>query len=320
MSFLQVLLFYQAFDNSGKKSAAGTAGLVNLIPHLSDLDFKDNGKLSVNLNSVLELTSNSDQNGETFVDDDGVLPHAFPQIVTLVESGPNSGIFESFDSSDQSTIMIASDAPRGQIGSIEYNEESVSVLTGSSSASVSLQKPDLKIGGTSTTLNPGTEIPIILVDPDQNINTGSEDDLDVFRNTSLVPTLKIGNPITLKDSSNVKFYSNSVDPLTGGTSVVSSTLDDKSERLFVDASSLGVSDFEKFSLNLGISASKLQSILIDNSDQLGTNWLNFDLRSFQKNYDVNDFQIRKSCFILIAFLICLRSPLLILEICLLKDF
>ena len=287
--FLQLLHFYQAFDNSGQKSAADTSGLVNLIPHLSDLDFKDNGKLSVDLNSVLELTSNSDQDDKTFVDDDGVLPHAFPQIVTLVERGPNSGIFESFDSSDQSTITIASNAPRGQIGSIEYNDESVSVLTGSSSASVSLQKPDLKIGGTSTTLTSGTEIPIILVDPDQNINTGSEDDLDVFRNTSLIPTLKIGNPVTLKDSSNVKFYSTSIDPLAGGTSVVSSILDDKSERLFVDANSLGASNFEKVSLNLGISASQLQSILIDNSNQLGTNWLNFDLRSFQNNYDVNDF-------------------------------
>ena len=183
------------------------------------------------------------------------------QIVTLVERGPNSGIFESFDSSDQSTITIASDAPRGQIGSIEYNEESVSILTGSSSASVSLQEPDLKIGGTSTTLNPGNDIPIILVDPDQNINTGSEDDLDVFRDTSLIPTLKIGNPITLKDSSNVKFYSTSLDPLSGGTGVVSSTPDDKSERLFVDGSSVTLSSFEKISLNLGVSASKLQSAL-----------------------------------------------------------
>ena len=281
--------FYQAFDNSGRKSAAETVGLVNLIPHLSDLDFKDNGKLSVSLNSVVELKSNSDQDDETFVDD-GVLPsNDFPQIVTLVERGPNSGIFESFDSSDQSTITIASNAPRGQIGSIEYNDESVSILTGPSSASVSLQKPDLKIGGTSTTLKSGTEIPIILVDPDQNLNTGSEDDLDVFRSTSLIPTLKIGNPITLKDSSNVKFYATSIDPLTGGTSVISSTLDEKSERLFIDAGSLGASNFEKISLNLGMPASQLQSILIDNSDQLGTNWLNFDLRSFQKNYDMNDF-------------------------------
>ncbi|NIM25736.1 MAG: peptidase, partial [Nitrosopumilaceae archaeon] len=49
--------------------------------------------------------------------------------------------------------------------------------------------------------------------------------------------------------------------------------------------------FEKISFNLGISASKLQSILIDstNSNSIGTNWLNYDLQSFEKELGISDF-------------------------------
>ena len=279
--------FYQAFDNSGRKSAAGTNGLVNLIPHLSDLGFENNGILSIDLNSVIELKPNSNQDDDDSVDDGG--SNSFNQIVTLVEKGPNSGIFESFDSGDESTIGILSDASRGQAGSVEYNDESISILTGFSTGSVNLQEPDLQIGGSSTTINPGTKIPVILVDPDQNFNSGSQDDLDIFRDTSLIPTLKIGNPITLKSSSDVKFYSSSTDPLNGGNNAISSIRDEKSERLFIDTSSLGINNFEKISLNLGVSSSQLKSLLINDSNQLGTNWVNYDLRSFQRDFDVNDF-------------------------------
>ena len=40
--------------------------------------------------------------------------------------------------SDQSTLGILDDAPRGQTGTITYDKKSISVLTGSSSASVSV--------------------------------------------------------------------------------------------------------------------------------------------------------------------------------------
>jgi len=67
--------------------------------------------------------------------------------------------------------------------------------------------------------------------------------------------------------------------------------DRKSDRLIIDTSNVSNGKFEKISFNLGISASKLQSILIDSSkpNSLGTNWLNFDLQSFSKDYGINDF-------------------------------
>ena len=128
-------VFYQVFDESGSNSANGTSGLVDLVPHLSNIGFEDNGKISINQNSVLELQSNDEQ-PSTSVSDGTV---TYSEIITLVEDGPNSGIFDTGDDNDQSTLGILNDAPRGQAGSITYDKKSISVLTGSSSANVSHQ-------------------------------------------------------------------------------------------------------------------------------------------------------------------------------------
>ena len=282
-----IATFYQAFDNNGQSSADGTLGLVNLVPELSDIGFENNGILSMDLNSVIELRSNSNQNDQTSIDDGSPPFDDFSRIVTLVERGPNSGIFESFDFNDKSTLGIDSEASRGRTGTITYNDDSISVLTGFSTASVSLQEKELTIAKGSALLSPGTEYSINLVDPDQNINSGSQDDLDAFRDTSLLPTIKIGNPVTLAHSSNLVFYPNSNNFLAG-ENVNISKLDPNSERLFVDTTKNSPSGtiFKQISLNLGLTSSELRSILIDNSNSsdMGTNWINYDLRSFEQDF------------------------------------
>ncbi|MGY5150627.1 MAG: peptidase [Candidatus Nitrosopumilus sp. bin_68KS] len=279
--------FYQAFDNSGTNSANGGLGLVDLVPSLSSLGFENNGKLSIDLGNIMELRTNNDQPSSS-VNNGGA--NTFSEIVTLVEQQPNSGIFESFDSNDQSVIGILANAPRGQTGKISYNDEFLSVLTGSLTASVSLDDtPTLTIGNNNA-LRPGTEYPVILKDPDQNLNTGANDDLDVFRETAIIPTIIIGNPLTLGNANNAKFHSTSP-TLTGGTSVTSSVPDSNSDRLIIDTTTLGITSFDMFSINLGVSASTLASILLDDSksNTSGTNWINYDLRSFEKELDVSDF-------------------------------
>jgi len=280
--------FYQAYDNTGSSSANGGAGLVNLVPNLSTLGFEDNGKLSVNLGTVIELKSNEEQ-PNTNVSDGS---QTFSEILTLVEVGPNSGIFDNADFNDQSTLGILDNAPRGQTGSIEYNKKSISVLTGFSTATFSLSNPTLTIGDGYQSLKPGTKFSVVLVDPDQNFNSGSRDDLDAFRDSSLLPTLKIGNPITLENAFDVDFFTLSADDLLiDGDRANSSVSDPNSARLIIDTSIVTNGDFEKISLNLGISASELQSLFIDtslsNSD--GTNWLNYDLRSFANDLGISDF-------------------------------
>ncbi|MFB5647057.1 MAG: peptidase, partial [Candidatus Nitrosomaritimum yanchengensis] len=236
-------VFYQAFDNNGQNAANGNAGLVNLKPYLSSLGFEENGILSMDLGNIIELVGNSEQDDNTSVTDGS---NSFSQIVTIVENGPSSGIFDNGDDNDQSTIKILSNAPRGETGRIEYNDQSVSILSGFSTASVSFE-PTLEIGSGST-LRPGTEFPVILEDKDQNINSGARDDLDNFRESAIIPTLELGNPITLESASNVKFYTSSNDNLSSfGTFVDSSVPDRNSDRLLIDTSKIGSGNFEKIS-------------------------------------------------------------------------
>ena len=274
-------VFYQAFDNSGNNAANGDTGLVNLSPFLSRLGFEENGIVSMELGKIMELKTNSEQ--KESVIGDGT--NSFGNIITLVEEGPQSGIFDTADDNDSSTIKILNNAPRGETGKIEYNGKTISVLTGFSTASVSFDEPSIKIGDGSS-LRPGTEFSVILQDIDQNINSGSRDHLDVFRETAIIPTLVIGRPITLENTSDVIFYTDSGD--STGKSISSSVPDKNSDRLVLDTTQSGANgQFEKISFNLGISASKLKSVLIDNSNlnEIGTNWLNYDLRSFENDLE-----------------------------------
>jgi len=284
-----ISVFYQAYDNSGRSSANGGAGLVDLNPFLSNLGFEDNGILSIGLGNIMELKPNDEQPDESVNNGAG---KTFSNIVTLVEEGPYSGIFDSGDDSDQSTLGILNDAPRGLTGIIDYNDQPISVLTGFTTASVSLDEPTLTIGDRINLLRPGTEVPIILFDPDQNVNSAADDDLDAFRDSSIIPTLKIGNPVTLENSNNVQFFSDSTDNLAiDGDGASSSIIDRSSKRLFIDTSTVANGQFEKISLTLGISASELNEILIDTSisNTFGTNWLNYDLRSFANDLGISDF-------------------------------
>src|SRR3972149_7478727 len=229
--------FYQAFTESGSDSGNNTPGLINLVPHLSSLDFVDNGKLTLNLGNVAELQTNKHQ-PDSFVSD---TTKTYSQIITLVESEPNSAIFENFDTSNESTIGILSNAPRGQSATIEYNDKLTSILSGPS--------------------------------------------------TAIIPSLQLGDPVTLEKTSSLKFYTASTDPLNGGFVVDFSVPDKNSDRLIVDTTPVGITAFETVSMNLGITTGVLKSLLIDVTlpNNAGTNWLNYDLRSFQQQLGIKSF-------------------------------
>lgn len=139
----------------------------------------------------------------------------------------------------------------------------------------------------------GQKVVITVSDPDQNVNSGAKDKLDVFRSTALIPSLTIGNPGTLQGAGSVKIYTLSTDALTGGTSVSSSVPDTASDRLVLNTRpSTGIANqsFEKLSADTGLSATTLQNLLLRiNSGDQGTNWVNYDFRSLQKQSGISDF-------------------------------
>jgi hypothetical protein len=281
--------FYQAFPESG--SAPGGPGLVNLYPNLSSLGFKDNGHVEMNLGSVAELKTNQLQTTTSITSG-----ATYNKLVTFVETAPNSGIFESSYAS-KSTIGILNNAPRFQSAFISYNSQSASILSGTSNADLSLgtppnvqlnsnQKPTLSLVESNGQFNPGQKATITLVNNNQNLNGAITEQLDDFRSSAILPTLKLGNPVTLNTASNVQFY-------PGGISAPSNVPDSNSARLIIDTTTFPPNNtpFKRITLNLGITEQTLKSLFIDTSqpNSGGTNWINYDLRSFQKQLGINSF-------------------------------
>jgi len=261
--------FYQAFSESGRSTSG--SGLVNLLPYLSSMGFKDNGQLTMDTSDVVNLKTNSVQTSSS-------LNSIYNKLVTFVETGPHTGIFSSSFAS-VSTIGTLPDAPRGHSGSITYDLQSASIVSGTSTATLTL-------GTGQSQFNPGQRETITLVDNTQNLNSNQIDQLDVFRSSAKIPTLEIGSPITLSSSSGVTFYNSS------STLVVPSVIfDSNSLRLIVDTRGQSMSNFQKITINLGITAQSLKNLFIDTSQSNsgGTNWINYDLRSFQQQLGITSF-------------------------------
>ena len=105
--------------------------------------------------------------------------------------GPNSGVFSTYDESDNSNIITTGTAARGTSATIDYNETPTSIVVGFDFASIDIQPVDDEWSS-------GEEIPIVLVDGDANQNSRSDEDLDVNNPTvNLIPALQTGTPFTL---------------------------------------------------------------------------------------------------------------------------
>lgn len=279
--------FYFAFTGSGADAATGTNGLVNIVPSLSSLGFENNGKLTVSLGSIGELKTNNIQPSSS-INDGGA--NTFSSIVTFVETSPNSGIFTNSDYSGKSNLKISNSAPRGQSATMTYNDVSVSIVSGSATASIALDSDaSLKV----STLLPGKRAAVTLIDNDLNIRSATKDDLHVYDSTAIIPSIQIGSPVTLEKASEVKFFLQSGTDLNSplNVDITSRVNDTNSDILIINTKNAGTSNFEKISINLGITANTLQNLLIDSSasDSDGTNWINYDLRSFERQLAISDF-------------------------------
>ncbi len=111
--------------------------------------------------------------------------------VTITEQGPNSGVFGTYDESDESVLKITNNAKRGTSASIDYNETPATILVGFGNANIDIQPTDDE-------WNSGEEIPVVIVDSDANKNSRADEDLDLFdTNVALIPALTTGDPFTL---------------------------------------------------------------------------------------------------------------------------
>ncbi|MGH9910533.1 MAG: hypothetical protein ACRD32_07830, partial [Nitrososphaerales archaeon] len=206
-------MFYQAFDENGATESNGAAGMIDITPSQSALMFEKNGRLTVNLAAqgtpVAVFGNNNDQrfNPATLAGDFAATA------MTFTELGKTGGIFGNYDEADNANLDITADAARGKSATIRYNDVTKSIVVGFGFGSIDINAPDGQWGS-------GEEIPVTLVDSDENKNSRADEDLDLNANTtSLIPALKKGTPFTLKSGDRAILTS-------GAVTIVNSSLAD----------------------------------------------------------------------------------------------
>ena len=113
--------------------------------------------------------------------------------VTMLELSSNNGIFANYDDADDANIRVTSNADRGRSAVLEYNKDKTSIVQGFRTAKLTLEVEDGE-------WNSGEEIPVILIDNDNNLNSRQDEDLDVFNPEVFnVPALIIDDPFTIDE-------------------------------------------------------------------------------------------------------------------------
>jgi len=187
--------FYQVFDENGKLQEVGPP--INIAESLDSLMCEDNCVLVIDTNvqgvanEVLENQSNGDAPIHQLSGMGGAYDALFGSFpVTITEQGPSSGVFGTYDESDVSALKITNNAARGTSASIDYNDSAVTVLVGFDFATIDIQLIDDE-------WNSGEEIPLVIVDGDQNRNSRVDEAMSLSDPDAVIPALRTGNPFTL---------------------------------------------------------------------------------------------------------------------------
>ena len=308
--------YYLLYEESGSADSDGTAGAVNLAPTLTSMMFKDTGILKINPNVqgqtkvvTIRDNDNSQTNGDgetdiSLVSTNGGSIVAGKQPVTITETMPNSGIFTTYDSNNDSVLITTPSAQRGTSASIEYNKKSITLLIGFGKATLSL---DERLKGTEW--NSGEEMPVILVDPDANKNNLEKEDLDLFDPAyKAIPALSTGDPYTLGESgteANTKITASFLDgfilnPTTPEQFTLSGAVlgtntkvlvEKHSDRARIDPTTNSNSDALVIDLktNLAELRSSINNPFDSTQNFRGVNMFNFDIRSI--NSTINNVDV-----------------------------
>ena len=213
--------YYNLFDEDGTPdnimdstivNYAGEAGIGEQIsivrngqggdPLINCQVTKDFGIQDASNANMDYLVSNDDSNGAC-VPTDNITNAAAGEIFTadnfvigFVEDGSNNDAFINWAEDQRSNLVVRDDADRNRSFEIDYSSP------GAISGIVSHFFADMSIDVEDGVWNSGERVPFTLTDADANVNPLAEDNLEVANPKSkLIPTIKIGEPITLASAS-----------------------------------------------------------------------------------------------------------------------
>jgi hypothetical protein len=126
-------------------------------------------------------------------------------VIVMTETAANTGVFESFDGAGEAQFETIAEATADTNTVFSYGGNSVDMIITYNDAEISMDNG----GGTWI---PGQTATISVNDPDANRNPGSAETLSVGDETVIIPTIKMGTPLTLANGNNDNLSTG-----TGGT-------------------------------------------------------------------------------------------------------
>jgi len=200
-----------------------------------------------------------------------------PSTVVMTESGVNTGVFESFDLNGNSEIVTIAGAAADTATVFSYGGDSVDMIITFNDATISLDNG----GGDWLPTQAAT---VTIVDPDMNRNPGTDETLEIGDETAIIPTIKMGSPLTLSTGTNEELNAGDandnngvvVGGPAGGNDVtlqVNNTTDD-SERLRITHSAIDDGTANETTIWINVTTGHTRSTLVNLP---GTVVLNYDV-------------------------------------------
>ena len=203
---------------------------------------------------------------------------AASQPVTFTETGANTGIFTNWDDSLKTNMYINAAADRGTQATFSWDDVEYSVLYMPFWGTIEFNtdgQVEIGSGGIGSEWNSGELVEIVLDDNDMNLDARSQEQMTVGSNTTIVPAVKIGSPITQTTLDEIYLAHGGSQGASAATDVGLATLDKdiNDTQCSSDYGAAGtagsyVSCYEKYSERAVVTSSIASDISVADNDQL----------------------------------------------------
>jgi len=211
-------LFYQLYDENGAKDSDGKAGGAVSFDSVSAGDIAPAGVFTIDRNGN-EATATTNpvidwqDNADTLcLDESTVGSHdattsglcwsstvdGNSQPLTITEAGANTGVFVNWDEGLVANMIVNKEAPRGAQAIFNYDGTSYGLITNPQFATIAYDTSSI-----GAEWNSGEVVTVNIFDPDMNYDTRVEDAMSASSNSTVVPAIKIGSPITFATLSTI---------------------------------------------------------------------------------------------------------------------
>ncbi|MDC0169978.1 hypothetical protein OAI67_02850 [Candidatus Nitrosopelagicus sp.] len=270
-------VFYQLFDENGNNDSSTTAGAIDFSQGTQPFGF-DTGVLEIDrngpgdaTNNVLMLQDNGDQRLSSDTEPATSEINAASQPVTFTETGANTGIFTNWDDSLKTNLYINAAADRGTQATFSWDDVEFSVLYmpfwGTIAFNTDGSDGATTGGAIGAEWNSGELVEIVLDDNDMNLDARSQEQMTTGSNTTIVPAVKIGSPITLATLDTLTYLDETA------TNSITFDADINDTQCSSDYGAAGtaasyVSCYEKYSERAVVTSSVSSDITVADNDQL----------------------------------------------------